>query len=72
MGRYVITYSDSLDDGAHVCAIVVSGRDEDTIEIMPGEKPAFALEAEVILRDKGYTTHVIKENEDGRLPQWLR
>ena len=72
MGRYVITYSDSSDDDAYVCAIVLSERSEDTIEIVPGEKPALALEAEAILRDKGYTVHVIEGNEDGGLPQWLR
>lgn len=72
MGRYVITYSNSSDDGAYVCAIIVSEHGEDTIEIMPGEKPDLALEAKAILRDKGYTAHMIEENEDGRLPQWLR
>lgn len=70
--RYVLTYDDSLDDNAYVCAILVSGRTEDTVEIFPGEKPALALEAEAILRDKGCTVHVIEENEDGGLPQWLR
>lgn len=72
MGKYVITYSDSLDDGAYVCSVVVSERREDVIEIVPGEKLAFALEAEAILRDKGYTVHVVDKNEDGGLPQWLR
>lgn len=72
IGRYAITYSDSSDDGAYVCSVVVSERSEDTIEIVPGEKPALALEAEAILRDKGYTVHMVKENEDGGLPQWLR
>lgn len=71
LGKYVITYSDSSDDDAYVCAIVLSERGEDTIEIFPGEKPALALEAEAILRDKGYTTHMIEENEDGGLPRWL-
>lgn len=71
-GRYVITYGDSSDDNAYICAIIVSERNEDTVEIMPGEKPALALEAEAILRDKDYTVHVIKENEDGGLPEWLR
>lgn len=71
-GRYVLTYDDSSDDNAYVCAIVLSERDEDTVEIIPGEKPAVALEAEAILRDKGYTVHIIKENEEGGLPQWLR
>lgn len=64
MGAYMITYSDSSDDDAYVCAIMLSERSEDTIEIVPGEKPALALEAETILRDKGYTVHMIKENED--------
>lgn len=68
IGRYVLTYSDSMDDNAYVCAIVVSECDEDTIEIIPGEKPALALEAKAILRDKGYTVHMIKENEDRGLP----
>ena len=71
IGRYAITYSDSSDDGAYVCSVVVSKRSEDTIEIVPGEKPALALEAEAILRDKGYTVHMVKENEDRGLPQWL-
>lgn len=61
---YVLTYSDSSDDNAYVGTIVVSEHDEDTIEIIPGEKFALALEAEVILRDKGYTVHMIEENED--------
>lgn len=69
--KYVITYSDSLNDGAYVCAIILSEHSEDTIEIFPGDKPAVALEAEAILRDKGYTVHVIKEDENGGLPQWL-
>lgn len=66
LGKYVITYSDSSDDDAYVCAIVVSERGEDTIEIIPGEKPALALEAKAILRDKGYTVHMVEKNEDGR------
>ena len=65
MGGYVFTYSDSSDDDAYVCAIVVSECSEDTVEIVPGEKFALALEAEAILRDKGYRVHTIKENEDG-------
>lgn len=65
IGRYVITYSDSSDDDAYVCAIMLSERSEDVIEIIPGEEPAFALEAKTILRDKGYTVHMIEENEDG-------
>lgn len=64
MGKYVITYSDSSDDDAYVCAIVVSEHSKNTVEIVPGEKAALALEAEAILRDKGYTVHMIKENED--------
>ena len=72
IGGYVLTYSDSSDDGAYVCAIVLSERSEDTIEIIPGEKPALSLEAETILCDKGYRVHMIKEDEDGGLPQWLR
>lgn len=64
-GRYVLTYSDSSDDDAYVCAIMLSEHDEDVIEIIPGEKAALALEAETILRDKGYTVHRIEENEDG-------
>lgn len=63
-GKYVLTYSDSSDDGAYVCAIMLSEHSEDAIEIVPGEKPALALEAEAILRDKGYTVHMIEENED--------
>lgn len=68
IGRYVITYSDSTDDGAYVCAIMLSERSEDAIGIIPGEKPSLALEAKTILRDKGYTVHMIKENDDKRLP----
>lgn len=64
-GGYVLTYSDSLDDDAYVCAIMLSERSEDVIEIIPGEKRVFALEAKAILRDKGYTVHMIEENEDG-------
>lgn len=63
MGRYVITYSDSSDDGAYVCAIIVSKHSEDAIEIFPGEKPALALEAKAILRDKGYTVRMIEETK---------
>lgn len=65
MGKYVITYSDSSDDDAYVCAIMLSEHSEDVIEIIPGEKLALALEAKAILCDKGYTVHMIKENEDG-------
>lgn len=62
--RYVLTYSDSTDDDAYVCAIMLSKHSEDTVEIIPGGTPALAIEAEAILRDKGYTVHMIKENED--------
>lgn len=62
--KYVITYSDSSDDDAYVCAIMLSEHNEDTVEIVPGEKPALALEAKATLRDKGYTVHMIEENED--------
>lgn len=71
IGGYVLTYSDSSDDNAYVGAIILSEHSEDTIEIIPGEKPALALEAEAILRDKGYTVHMIEKNEDEGLPQWL-
>ena len=71
IGGYVLTYSDSSEDGAYVCAIMLSDHNEDVIGIIPGEKPALALEAEAILRDKGYEVHMIEENEDGGLPQWL-
>lgn len=64
IGKYVITYSDSTDDDAYVCAIMVSERSEDTVEIIPGEKAALALEAKAILRDKCYTVHMIKENDN--------
>ena len=62
--RYVLTYSDSSDDNAYVCAIILSERDEDTVGIIPGDKRALALEAKAILHDKGYTVHMIEENED--------
>ena len=65
IGRYVLTYSDSSDDDAYVCAIVLSERSEDTVGIIPGEKPALALEAKTILCDKGCTVHIVEENEDG-------
>lgn len=65
IGGYVLTYSDSSDDGAYVCAIVLSERGKDTVGIVPGKKLALALEAEAILRDKGHTVHMIEENEDG-------
>lgn len=69
IGGYVLTYSDSSDDDAYVCAIVLSERGKNTVGIIPGDKPALALEAEAILCDKGYTVHMINENEG--LPQWL-
>lgn len=65
IGGYVLTYSDSSDDDAYVCAIMLSERNEDVVEIIPGEKAALALEAKAILRDKGYTVHMIEKNEDG-------
>lgn len=64
IGGYVLTYSDSSDDNAYVCAIVLSERSEDTVGIVAGERPALALEAEAILRDKDYTVHMVEENED--------
>lgn len=64
-GKYVLTYSDSTDDDAYVCAIMLSEHSEDVIEIIPGERPALTLEAKTILHDKGYTVHMIEENEDG-------
>lgn len=63
-GKYVLTYSDSSNDGAYVCAIMLSEHSEDVVGIIPREGHALALEAEAILRDKGYTVHVIEENED--------
>lgn len=71
IGEYVLTYSDSSNDDAYVCAIVLSERGKDTIGIVPGEKPALALEAKTILHDKGYIVHMIEEDEDGGLPEWL-
>lgn len=65
MGGYMLTYSDSSDDDAYVCAIMLSERDEDVIEIIPGEKAVLALEAKAILHDRGYTVRMIEENEDG-------
>lgn len=64
IGGYVLTYSDSSDDNAYVCAIVLSERGKDMVGIIPGEKPTVALEAKAILRDKGYTVHVIEEDEN--------
>ena len=72
IGGYVLTYSDSSDDDAYVCAIILSERGKGMVGIIPGGKSVFALEAEAILRDKGYTVRMIEENEDGGLPQWLR
>ena len=63
-GKYVLTYSDSSDDDAYVCAIMLSEHNEDAIEIIPREGTALTLEAQAILRDKGYTVHMIEENED--------
>lgn len=63
IGGYVITYSDQSDDGAYVCAIILSDRSEDTVGIIPGEKPALAIEAKAILCDKGYTVRMIKETK---------
>lgn len=65
IGKYVLTYSDSTDDGAYVCAIMVSEHSEDTVEIVPGGKTAIALEAKAILYDIGYKVHMIEESEDG-------
>ena len=65
IGKYVIAYSDSSDDDAYVCAIVLSEHSEDVVEIITGERPALALEAEAILHDKGYTVHMLEENENG-------
>ena len=70
-GAYMLTYDDSSDDNAYVGAIILSERNEDTIGIVPGEKPALALEAKAILRDKGYMVHMIEENERRELPEWL-
>lgn len=63
IGGYVLTYGDSSDDDAYVCAIILSDRSEDMVGIIPGEKPALALEAKAILHDKGYRVRVIQENE---------
>lgn len=64
IGAYVLTYSDSSDDDAYVCAITVPEHGDRMIEIIPGEKPALALEAKTILCDKGYTARMVEENED--------
>lgn len=63
IGGYVLTYSDSSDDNAYVCAIILSERSEDMVGIIPGEKAALALEAKAILSDKGYTVRMIKETK---------
>ena len=63
IGGYVLTYSDSSDDDAYACAIVLSDRSEDEVGIFPGEKPALALEAKAILCDKGYTVRMIEETK---------
>lgn len=68
IGKYVLTYSDSLDDDAYVCAIMLSEHSEGVIGIIPGEKPAIAFEAEAILRNKGYTVHMIKETTTEWVP----
>lgn len=62
--KYVLTYSDSSDDDAYVCTIMLSEHSEDTVEIIPGEKPALTLEVKAIIHDKGYRVHMIEENED--------
>ena len=72
IGGYALTYSDSSDDDAYVCAIVLSERGKDMVGIIPGEKFTLALEAETILRDKGYTVRMIEEYEDEELLEWLR
>ena len=71
IGGYVLTYSDSSDDGAYVCAIVLSERGKDIVGIIPGENHALAFEAKAILCDKGYTVHMVEENEGGGVSQWL-
>ena len=63
IGGHVLTYSDSSDDNAYVCAIILPDHSEDEVGIIPGEKPALALEAKAILCDKGYTVHMIKETK---------
>lgn len=63
IGGYVLTYGDSSDDDAYVCSIILSDRNENTVGVIPGEKPDLALEAKAILCDKGHTVRVIKETE---------
>lgn len=65
IGGYVLTYSDSSDDNAYVCTIMLSDHNENAIGIIPGEKPALSLEAEAILHDKSYTVHMIEETTTG-------
>lgn len=65
IGGYVLTYSNSSDDNAYVCTIVLSDHNENAIGIIPGDKPALALEAKAILCDKGYTVHMIKKTKTG-------
>lgn len=71
IGRYVITYSDSTDNDAYVCAIMLSERSEDVIEIIPGEKSTLALEAKTILHNKSYTVHMVEKNKDRGILRWL-
>lgn len=71
IGGYVLTYNDSSDDNAYVCAIMLSDSNENVIGIIPGEKPALALEARAILCDNGYTVRMIEEDENGGLSEWL-
>lgn len=68
IGKYALTYSDSMDDNAYVCAIMLPEHSEDVIEIIPGDKPALALEAKTILHNKGYTVHMVEKNDDKELP----
>ena len=68
---YVFTYNDSSDDNAYVCAILLSERGKNMVGIIPGDNPALALEAEAILRDKGYTVHIVKKDEGRELREWL-
>lgn len=63
IGGYVLTYSDSSDDNAYVCAILLPEHGEDKVGIIPGENPALTLEAKAILCDKGYTVRMIEETK---------
>ena len=65
IGGYVLTYSDSSDNDAYICAIIVPEYGDRAIEIIPGEKPTLALEAKAILHDKGYKAHMIEETKTG-------